>query len=678
MRKRYQLENLHCANCAAKIEKALSQTEGVKKVNLNFTLGTLDIESDREVNVEKIIHSIESNVKVSENDNRRLSELILLLMASVLLVSSFVLHLWYLAVFSYLLVGYDVLLKAFRNLRRIAVFDENFLMSIATIGAIFLKQYEEAAAVMVLYKIGELLQNMAVNRSRRSVKKLVESMPKHAWLVKEDHFEKVDPRDLEVGQIILVKSGEKAPVDGVILEGSTIIDTSPLTGESMPRYASASETIQAGVIVKGAPVKLRVLKNFEDSSMTNILRLVENASERKAKSEKFITTFARYYTPAVVLLTVFVSFIVPILTAQRMSIWISRGLILLVISCPCALVLAVPLAYFAAIGRLSKEGVLIKGSTFIDTLAAVKNVVFDKTGTLTSGEFEITKIENTNGYSQDEVLMYSAHAEVNSNHPVARSIVRSSQKINHSVVKDFHELSGFGVKCSVNGKTVHVGNDKFLHLEQIPHPQTVCNMDVDSAVHVAVDKKYAGNIQLTERLKETSMSAVKNLQQEGIDVYMLTGDNEKKAARISERLSHIKYHAQLLAQDKLTLLEDKIMKTGKTAYVGDGINDTPALARADVGIAMNGLGNDAAIEVADVVVMSSEPIKVVQSIEVARFTRRIVLQNIIFAIATKVFFIVLAIAGKATMWEGVFADTGVALLCTLNSTRILFFKGKVG
>lgn len=678
MKKRYYLENLHCPDCAAKIERTLSKVNSVKKVKLNFSLGVLDVESDSDVDVKGIVSSIEKDIKLVEHDGRKHFELFPIILASTLFVLSFVLNFWYLFVLSYLLIGYDVLIKAFKNLRKGFVLDENFLMSIATIGAIFLKQYEEAATVMLLYKFGEFLQEMAVNRSRRSVRSLIEAMPKKAWLVQGSQLQQIDPQDLEVGQVILVKPGEKVPVDGVIVEGSGYVDTSPITGESTPRYITKSQNVPAGVIVKETPMKVKVLKRYEDSSMTNILKLVESASERKAKTERFITTFARYYTPAVVSLSALIAFVIPLLTRQSISQWINRGLILLVISCPCALVLAVPLAYFAAIGKLSKKGILVKGATFLDVLAKVKNVVFDKTGTLTHGDFEISKINGVNGFSQNEILMYSAHAEANSNHPVAVSITKAYQQIDHSIIKDFHEVNGLGVKCSVNGKTVHVGNDKFLHFEKIPHPQTVCNLDKNSAVHVAIDKEYAGNIHLNERLKRTSLDAVKLLQKKDIDVYILTGDNSEKTSIISEKLHGVNYYAQLLAQDKLRILEEKIMKTGKTAFVGDGINDTPALARADVGIAMNGFGNDAAIEIADVVVMSGEPIKVVESIEVAKLTKKIVLENIIFAIATKLFFITLAVTGRATMWQGVFADTGVALLCTVNSMRILFSRKKVG
>lgn len=678
MRKRYQLENLHCPDCAAKIEKVLSKTEGVRKVNLNFSLGVLDIDSDHDIDVEKIIHSVEDDVKIVESNKRKYIEFLPLLSAVVLFILSIALNIWYLLILSYLLAGYDVLLRTFKNIKRGFVLDENFLMSIATIGAIFLKQYEEAVAVMILYKIGELLQQMAVNRSRRSIKSLVEAMPKQAWLVQNSQLQRVDPKDLEVGQMILVKPGEKVPVDGIVVEGSSYLDVSTITGESTPRYVTISDKVPAGVIVKERSIKLQVLKKYEDSSMTNIIKLVEGAAERKAKTEKFITVFARYYTPVVVSLAIFTSFVIPLLTGQSVKLWINRGLILLVISCPCALVLAIPLAYFAAIGRLSKNGVLVKGATFLDVLANIKNVVFDKTGTLTHGDFEISKINGMNGFSQDEILMYSAHAEVNSNHPVARSIVKAFPSIDHSAVKDFHEINGLGVRCSVNGKVIHVGNDKLLHLEQIPHPQDVCDLDKESAVHVAIDKEYAGNIYLNERLKKTSEQTVRLLQEKGINVHILTGDNKEKTLNISKRLYGINYHAQLLAENKLEILENKIMKTGKTAFVGDGINDTPALARADVGMAMNGFGNDAAIEVADVVVMSGEPIKVVESIDTAKFTKKIVLQNIIFAIAMKSFFIILAMAGKATMWEGVFADTGVALLCTINSMRILLSRKKVG
>lgn len=676
MRKRYQLENLHCPDCATKIEKTLSGLHGVKEVKLNFSLGTLEIEADRDVDVEKTIRSVESDVKVIEENKKDYSELVILSAACVLFVLSFLSHLWYLSIASYLLAGYDVLFRALRNLKKGLVFDENFLMSLATVGAIFLREYQEAAAVMILYKIGESLQNIAVNRSRRSIRSLVEIMPKHAWLVKDSEIQPVDPKELEVGETVLVKPGEKIPTDGIVLEGSAYIDASLLTGESTTRYVTVSDNVSAGAIVKESSIKVQVSKKYNDSSMANILRLVEQATERKARSEKFITTFARYYTPVVVLLSIFVAFVVPILTAQSLSGWMNRGLILLVISCPCALVLAVPLAYFAAIGRLSKKGVLVKGATFLDVLANVKNVVFDKTGTLTYGDLEIYKVDSANGFSQDEVLMYSAHAELNSNHPVARSIVKAYKNIDHSAVKDFHEVGGMGVKCSVNEKTVHVGNDKFLHLEQVPHPQSVCNLNEDSAVHVAIDKQYAGNIRLTERIKKTSQDTVRILQQKGVNVHILTGDNEQKAEIVSEKLSKVNYHAGLLPQDKLFVLENQIMKTGATAFVGDGINDTPALSRADVGVAMNGFGNDAAIEIADVVVMSGEPIKVVESIDTAKLTKKIVLQNIIFAIAMKSFFIILAIVGKATMWQGVFADTGVALLCTVNSMRILFSKKK--
>ncbi|MFN4189922.1 MAG: heavy metal translocating P-type ATPase [Pseudothermotoga sp.] len=678
MKKRYYLENLHCPDCATKIERTLSKVNNVKKVKLNFSLGVLDVESDGDVDVEGIVSSIEKDIRLVEHDGRKYSELFPIILAFTLFVLSFVFNFWYLFILSYLLIGYDVLIRAFKNLRKGFVLDENFLMSIATIGAIFLKQYEEAATVMLLYKFGEFLQEMAVNRSRRSVRSLIEAMPKKAWLVQGSQLQQVDPKDLEIGQVILVKPGEKVPVDGVIVEGSGYLDTSPITGESTPRYVTESENVPAGVIVKETPMKVKVLKRYEDSSMTNILKLVESASERKAKTERFITTFARYYTPVVVSFSALIAFVIPLLTRQSLGQWINRGLILLVISCPCALVLAVPLAYFAAIGKLSKKGILVKGATFLDVLANVKNVVFDKTGTLTHGDFEISKINGVNGFSQDEILMYSAHAEANSNHPVAVSITKAYRQIDHSIVKDFHEVNGLGVKCSVHGKTVHVGNDKFLHFEKIPHPHTVCDLDKNSAVHVAIDKEYAGNIHLNERLKRTSVDAVRLLQKKNIDVYILTGDNSEKTSIISEKLHGVNYYAQLLAQDKLRILEEKIMKTGKTAFVGDGINDTPALARADVGIAMNGFGNDAVLEIADVVVMSGEPIKVVESIEIAKLTKKIVLENIIFAIATKLFFITLAVTGRATMWQGVFADTGVALLCTVNSMRILFSRKKVG
>lgn len=675
MKKRYEIKNLHCPDCAAKIENALKNSEGVKKATLNFSLGTLDIECEEFVDVKKIIKSVEENVEISDEKNHnKHKQLTFIILSSASLVLSLITGIWYFAIVSYLISGADVIKKSILNMRKKSFLDENFLMSVATIGAILLKEFPEAAAVMVFYKTGEYFQDLAVDKSRKSIKSLIESTPKHAWLVSGSQLLETDPQKLEPGQIVLVKPGEKVPADGIVVEGDAYIDSSPITGEFIPRHVAASDSVLAGTIVRESSLKIKVTKKYSDSSMANILKLVESASERKAKTEKFITTFARYYTPAVVITATLVSFLIPVILNESFNQWIYRGLILLVISCPCALVLAIPLTYFAGIGKSSKRGILIKGASYLDTLANVKNIVFDKTGTLTHGSFEITNINSVNGFSKDDLLMYSAHAEANSNHPIARSILKHFKKIDHSLVKNFHELNGFGVICSINGKLVHVGNDKLLHRENIPHPETVCKLDEKSTVHVSVNRLYAGNILLADKLKESSRKTVDLLKSKGLSVYMLTGDNESAAREIAEKLSNIDYYSELLPENKIDILEKKILKSGKTAFVGDGINDTPALARADVGIAMNGFGNDAVVEIADVVIMGAEPIKIVESINIARMTKKIVLENIFFAITIKLLFMFFAITGKATMWQGVFADTGVALLCVLNSLRVLFSR----
>jgi Cd2+/Zn2+-exporting ATPase len=577
---------------------------------------------------------------------------------------------------AYLLVGWRVLWTALRNLAHGKVFDENFLMTVATVGAIAIHQLPEAVAVMLFYKTGEFVQELSVSRSRRSLRALLDIRPNYANLKTDQGLEKVSPEQVKIGDTIVVKPGEKIPLDGEIVEGQTMIDTSALTGESVPRSAGVGEQILAGMINKTGSLTIKVTKRFTESSIARILDLVENAAAKKAPTEKFITTFTRYYTPVVVIGALLVAVVPPLfMQGATFSEWIYRALVLLVISCPCALVISIPLGYFGGIGGASRKGILIKGSSYLDALTAVKTAVFDKTGTLTKGVFKVNQIVTHNGFNQDELLRLAAEAEVQSNHPIAQSILEAyGRKVDISVIKDYQEIPGNGITAHVNGQTIMVGNDRFLHNRGIQHDEGVCCVE-GTVVHVATNNKYAGYIIIADEVKEDAALAIDSLKKLGVkQVVMLTGDSQEVAAAVAKKVGIDIFLAGLLPEDKVQALEKIELDTkakGKVAFVGDGVNDAPVIARADIGVAMGGLGSDAAIETADVVIMTDAPSKLPQAIQIAKRTRKIVWQNILIAFAVKGVFIALGVAGIATIWEAVFADVGVAMLAILNATRAM-------
>ncbi|MEH1796007.1 heavy metal translocating P-type ATPase [Nostoc sp.] len=575
---------------------------------------------------------------------------------------------------AYLLSGWSVLKTAGRNILKGRVFDETFLMTVATLGAIAIHKLPEAVGVMLFYKIGELFQDIAVSRSRSSIKALLEVRPDYANIQIEGELKKVPPETVNVGDIIVVKPGEKIPLDGEIIDGNSQVDTSALTGESVPRTVRLGETVLAGTINKMGVLSIRVTKLFDDSSIAKILDLVQNAKSKKAETEKFITKFARYYTPIVVFTSLAVAILPPLfLTGASSSEWVYRALILLVISCPCGLVISIPLGYFGGVGGAAKRGILVKGSTFLDTLNEVNTVVFDKTGTLTQGVFKVVKIVPQNGYNEPELLQLAAKVESHSNHPIAQSILKAyGGKIDDSEVRDYEEIAGYGIRAKIENRVAIAGSDRLLHRENIAHDN--CQLE-GTVVHLAVDNIYAGYIVIADELKEDARQAIQALKRMGIErTVMLTGDNQAIASQIAQQLGIDAYEAELLPEEKVNAIE-KLLSTagkhGKVAFVGDGINDAPVIARADVGMAMGGLGSDAAIETADIVIMTDAPSKVAEAIQIARKTRTIVWQNIIFALAIKGVFIGLGIFGIATMWEAVFADVGVALLAIFNATRVM-------
>jgi Zn2+/Cd2+-exporting ATPase len=575
---------------------------------------------------------------------------------------------------AYLLSGWTVLTSAGRNILRGQVFDENFLMTIATIGAIAIHKLPEAVGVMLFFKIGELFQELAVSRSRRSISALLEIRPDAANLKTAIGIEVVSPERVKVGDTIVIKPGEKVPLDGEIIDGNSQLDTSALTGESVPRIVKIGETVLAGMINQTGLLTVTVTKLFGESSIARILDLVENASSKKAATEKFITKFARRYTPIVVISSLAVAMIPPlVIPGATHAEWVYRALVLLVISCPCGLVISIPLGYFGGIGGAAKRGILVKGSTFLDTLSGVKAIAFDKTGTLTKGVFKVTEIVPHNGFDKSELLRIAAFAEASSNHPIAKSIrVAYDRPIDESVISNYTEIAAHGVQATIKGKLVLAGNDRLLHRENIAHD--TCNVE-GTVVHLAVDRIYAGYIVIADEIKEDAVQAIRDLKAAGVEkIMMLTGDSQAVAQRIAKTLGVDAFAAELLPEDKVTAIEKllwEFQKKGKVAFVGDGINDAPVIARADVGIAMGGLGSDAAIETADVVLMTDAPSKVAEAILVGRKTHIIVMQNIIFALTIKVIFIGLGLMGLATMWEAVFADVGVALAAIFNATRVL-------
>lgn len=701
LKKEILLEGLCCGNCAAKIERESNNIDGVKSAIVDFISTKLIMEiedsskqSDIIDEVKDIVKRIEPDVNVvvidskdsqskskneeveEENNKEEIIRLIIGALifgiATVMKFSNSIELVLYLI--SYVLVGGEVVLGALRNIRRGQVFDENFLMGIATIGAFAIGEYPEGVAVMLFYQVGEMFQDMAVNRSRKSISALMDIRPDFANLKINGDIKKVDPEEVSIGDIIVVKPGEKVPLDGKVIEGSSMVDTAALTGESVPREVGRGDSILSGVINKNGLLTIEVEKEFGDSTVAKILDLVQNASSKKAPTENFITKFARYYTPTVVFAALALAIIPPLFIEDAtFSDWVYRALSFLVVSCPCALVVSIPLGFFGGIGGASKNGILVKGGNYLEALNDVEMVVFDKTGTLTKGIFKVTEINSENNISKDELIAYAAYAENYSNHPIGASILKAyGKEIDKYKIENYEEISGHGVKVIIDGKEVLAGNYKLMNRENIPYKQVET---IGTLVHVAIDKKYAGYIVISDELKEDSAKAIKDLKAIGVKkTVMLTGDNEKVGSKIAKELRLDEVYAELLPDqkvEKLELLFKEKSPKGKIVFVGDGINDAPVLARADIGIAMGGVGSDAAIEAADVVIMTDEPSKIASAIKIAKKTRSIVMQNIVFALGVKIIILGLVAIGMGTMWEAVFGDVGVALLAVLNAMRAM-------
>ncbi|HGF8122105.1 heavy metal translocating P-type ATPase [Enterococcus faecium] len=691
--KSYRLEGLDCANCAMKIEKGVQKINGVKEATVNFTSGklTIDAEEDHLATIEqetkKVVKELEPDVKVTEIDKEKVSEhgnekerntlfRILFSLAGIALLLLFDFNepirlIGYLLI--YLLIGYDVVKKAVMNIVKGKIFDENFLMSVATIGAMLIGEYPEAVAVMLFYQIGEYFQGLAVSHSRKSIRELMAIRPETAHVQTAEGLMTVNPEDVQIGQFVLVKPGERVPLDGTIIEGESLVDTSALTGESVPKSVYVGETVLSGFINKNKPFLVQVEKSYENSTISKLLELVENASSKKAPAENFITKFARYYTPVVVGLAVLLAVLPPlVVSGAAFSEWIYRALTFLVISCPCALVISVPLSFFGGIGGASKIGVLVKGSNYLELLAQTETVVFDKTGTLTKGDFSIQTIDTK--IDPKIFMQYVASAEQFSTHPIAQSVLESYAGPLLPTT-NIQEFAGEGILAKVDGKQVLVGNHKLMERFEISFPSS---QEIGTLLYLAIDQSYSGYLVIADTLKEDAVDALVQLKQAGVkNTVMLTGDSKKIADHIGKQVGVDKIYSELLPEDKVQRLEEILQRNNKkTAFVGDGINDAPVLARADVGIAMGGLGSDAAIEAADVVIMNDQPSKIAEAIHLAKKTLKIVKQNIVFAIGIKILVLALGAFGFASMGDAVFADVGVTVLAVLNAMRSLHVKNK--
>lgn len=700
------LEGLGCANCAAKIEYEVNELNGVK-ATMNFMNKALILEIEPEIDdinileqVKAIVHKHEPDIRVvlqgdkvktdsnkvsdDEGEDRSLRKKFLtkLVIGGSLFGVGMIFNFqnWLeLALFltSYIIVGGDVVLRAIKGIRRGQVFSEHFLMSIATIGAFFVGEYPEGVAVMMFYLVGELFQDMAIDHSRKSISALMDIRPDYANLKVGDVLKKVSPEDVNVGDIIIVKPGEKIPLDGKVINGSSMVDTSALTGESLPRELEPGKDALSGFINKNGVLTIEVAKDYSESTVSKILDLVQNASSRKAPTEQFITKFARYYTPVVVFSALALAVIPPLLIpGATFSEWIYRALVFLVVSCPCALAISIPLGFFGGIGGASKRGILIKGSNYLEALNNVETVVFDKTGTLTKGIFKVTEINPENDIEKEELIEYAAYAESYSNHPISISMMRAYHtEIDKNRIKNYQEIPGYGIKVIIDEKEVLAGNERLMSSENIAVNAVET---LGTVLYIAINKKYAGNIIISDEVKEDSAPAIKELKALGIKkTVMLTGDLKAVGDKIGKQLGLDEVYSELLPVDKVEkfeMLERQKSPKGKIVFVGDGINDAPVLARADIGMAMGGLGSDAAIEAADIVIMNDEPSKIVTAIKIARKTRKIVVQNIVFALGVKAIFLVLGTLGLASMWEAVFADTGVTLIAVFNAMRVMNTK----
>lgn len=726
------LSGLDCANCANKIEDRVNRLELVEEANLNFSTSQLTVlikesalKTDVITEIKRIVKQLEPHVVVEERvstqvvhkssccggscsshteshhgqaghshehshktlDNESSSKVFSFIKENAWLLLGVII---FLAIHtfkpvgilevvlygvSYLLIGGKVLLTAFRNITRGEIFDENFLMMVATVGAFAIGEYPEAIAVMLFYEIGELFQSYAVNRSRKSISSLLDIRADHANLVTESGTKEVAPEAVSIGDLIVIKPGERVPLDGEIIEGECYLDTSALTGESIPRLISVGEEILAGCINTNALVKVRVTKVAGESTVARILELVENASSKKAQTEKFITKFARVYTPIVVLLAVLIAIIPAFVFQVNFSTWLYRALSFLVVSCPCALVVSIPLGFFAGLGGASKQGVLVKGGNYLEALNHVETVVFDKTGTLTKGVFKVSQIKPVN-MNESEFIELAAYAESQSTHPIAKSIVDAyTQVIDTTVLSQYEEIAGHGIKVFVGDKEVLIGNVKLMQRANL----NVAEVDaIGTIIHMVVNQQYVGYMVIADEIKENSKAAIAKLKQHGVSkVVMLTGDHEGVAKKVAAELGVDEVYAGLLPHQKVEHVEEILAhktKDKNVVFVGDGMNDAPVLARADIGVAMGGIGSDAAIEAADVVLMEDDPMALVKAINKAKQTSTILYQNIIFALGVKILVMILVACGLATMWAAVFADVGVTILAVMNSTRALKSK----
>lgn len=691
-KREFILEGLGCANCAAKMETQLQKLPGVSKASVDFGSSTLAIETQNTkieeilADIRKIITRIEPDVVVKERtlenhqEEQEMSfawERLVPGILGLFVVSVFNFAPWLeivIYLLSYVLIGGPVILRAGRNIIRGEVFDENFLMAIATVGAFAIGEYSEAVAVMLFYEVGEGLQDLAVGRSRRSIKALLNLRPDYVNLKSGEEIRQVKPEEAVVGDLFIVKPGERIPLDGIIREGESQVDTSALTGEAVPKVVRSGDPILGGFINTTGLITVEATKEYGQSAVARILELVQSAGSKKAPAEKFITKFAKIYTPGVVLIAALVAVVPPLFFAGEFSTWLYRALIFLVISCPCALVISIPLTFFGGIGAASKKGILIKGGNYLEALNDVSTVVFDKTGTLTKGVFKVTSLKPAQGFTSESLLEAAAQAEYFSSHPIARSILDAAGAIAPEKLGSYQEVMGKGVSAQANGQEILAGNEKLMAdagiLSAIPE-------EYGTIVHVAVAGQYAGYLVIADEIKADSLATIRALKGLGVEkTYLLTGDNRVMADRIGRELELDGIYAELLPADKVAQMEEiyRNKGKGKVVYMGDGINDAPVLARADIGIAMGGLGSDAAIEASDVVIMTDEPSRLATAMSLARRTKMIVWQNISLALGIKIVVLVLGVGGIATMWEAVFADVGVALLAVLNSLRILQVK----
>ncbi len=714
----FYLKGLDCPHCSAEIENDVLKMDGVSAAAINLVKQMLTVElssdSDEQLfeNIERIVHKYEPDVTVcrknefntaetdtaetvqpsSANETKSRNIFIsdehfiprLVVGAAVFAVGFAMSHMEvfndefviFVLIVSYIILGYDVIFKAVRNIFHGSIFDENFLMTVSTIGAFVIGEYPEAAAVMLFYQIGECFQKLAVKRSRKSISELMDIRPDRANVKRNNGIITVSPQDVSIGESIVIKPGEKIPLDGIVTDGEAMLNTAALTGESVPRKAAKGDSVLSGCINENGILTVRVTKLFGESTASKILELVENAAGRKAPSENFITSFSRYYTPIVVVLAVLIGVVPPLIFGGDWSNWIHRCFVFLVISCPCALVISIPLTFFGGIGAASRKGILVKGSSYLESLTAVDTIVFDKTGTLTKGVFDVTDIMPSGGYSKEKLLEIAANAEAMSNHPIARSIVRAYGKnINKSEIDEYEEISGQGVKAVVKGKTILAGNEMMMKSSNIKFTPTDKKGTV---VYFAVNDTFAGSMIISDEIKTDTKDTILKLSELGISkTVMLTGDSESSAKAAADEIGISEYYSELLPDQKVEALEklDKVKpEKKKLVFVGDGINDAPVLARADIGIAMGAFGSDAAIEAADVVLMTDEPSKLTEAIRTAKYTKKIVMQNIVFVIAVKILFLILGALGIAGMWEAVFGDVGVMIIAVINSMRLLKYN----